>query len=96
MPIRLVFNGSPEDPNTFRRHIQESLKAFNPKSQVRKAKLQTCPDPSKVGFIMYSANNLQVNLLVRDVLSVIKKEKNLDIEVAIQSELDFLTNEDRK
>ena len=34
---------------------------------------------------MYSSNNLQVNLLVKNVLSVIKQEKDIDIEVAIQS-----------
>ena len=44
---------------------------------------------------MYSANTPQVNLVVNNVLSVIKQEKDLDIEVAIQSEVAFLTNEDR-
>ena len=39
---------------------------------------------------MYSANTLQVNLLVKNVLSVINQEKDLDIEVAIQSEVLFL------
>ena len=33
---------------------------------------------------MYSANTLQVNLLVKNILSAIKKEKDLDIEVAIK------------
>ena len=45
---------------------------------------------------MYSANTLQVNLLVKNVLSVINQEKDLDIEVAIQSEVLFLKNEYRK
>ena len=36
MHIILLFNGPPEDPNTFRRHIQEDLKYFNPKAQVWK------------------------------------------------------------
>ena len=44
---------------------------------------------------MYSLNTLQVNILVKNVLSVIKQEKDLDIEVKIQSELSFLTNEYR-
>ena len=95
MHIRLIFNRSPEDHNLLRRHIKKSLQAFHPNSQVRKAKLQTCPENPKVGFIMYSDNTLQVNLLVNNVLSVIKKEKDLDIEVAIQPELAFLTNKER-
>ena len=44
----------------------------------------------RVGFIVYIANTLQVNLLVKNVLSVIKQEKYLGIEVAIQSEVAFL------
>ena len=43
---------------------------------------------------MYSANNLQVNLEVRNFLSVINHKKDIEIEVTIQSELAFLTNED--
>ena len=30
--IRIIFNGPPEDHNSFRRHIQEALQAFHPKS----------------------------------------------------------------
>ena len=44
---------------------------------------------------MYSANTLQVNLLVKNVLLVIKQYKDLDIEFKIQSEVAFLTNKDR-
>ena len=84
MYIRLLFKGSSEDPNTFRRHIQEYLKALNPKNQVRKAKIQICPDPSNVGFIMHIANTIQVNLLVKKVISVIKQEKDLDIKMSTQ------------
>ena len=45
---------------------------------------------------MYSTNTLQMNLLVKNVLSVIKQEEDLNIEVEIQSEVAFLNNEDRK
>ena len=45
---------------------------------------------------MYSANTLQVKPLVKNFLSVIKQEKDLNIEVTIQSEVAFLTNEYRK
>ena len=48
-------------------------------------KLQKCTYPSKVGFIMYIDNNLQLNLLVKNVLTLIKQEKGLDIEVETQS-----------
>ena len=92
--IILLFNRPPDDSNTFRRHIQGSLKAFNPKAQVWKSKLQIFPDPSMVGFIMYSTNTLQLNPLVKNVLSVVKQKQNLNIEVEIQSEVAFLKNED--
>ena len=45
---------------------------------------------------MYSANTLLVKLLVKNVFSVTKHKKDLDIEVSIQSKVSFLTNEDRK
>ena len=96
MHTRLIFNGAPEDHNSLRRHIQEYLQEFHPKAQVWKATLQTCLEPSKVGFIMYSENTLQMKLLVKNVLLVIKQEKDFYIEVAIQSEAAFLTNEGRK
>ena len=84
MHIRLILSRALEDHNSPRRNIQESLQAFHPKNQVWKAKLQTFPEPSKVGFIVYSANTIQVNLLVKNVLSVIKQDKYIYIEVAIQ------------
>ena len=92
MHIILLFNGSPEDPNNFKINIQKPLKQFNHKAQAWKEKIQTCTDPSKVSFIMYRDNTLQVNLLVNNVLSGIKQEKDLDTEVAIQSEIAFLKN----
>ena len=45
---------------------------------------------------MYSTITLYVNLLVKNILIVTKQEKYLDIEVATQSEIAFLTNKDRK
>ena len=45
---------------------------------------------------MYSANTPQVNLLVKNVLSVINQEKVHNIKMATQSEAAFLTNEDRE
>ena len=62
---------------------EESLRAFHPKAQVLKENLKLCPQPSKVGFIMYSANTLQVNILVKNVLEVTNKYIGPDIEVAI-------------
>ena len=94
MNTMLLLNVSPEYSNTFRRYFQESLKEFHPKAQVWKAKLKTFLDPSKVGFIICSANTLQVNLLVNNFLSVIKQEIGPDIEVEIQLEAEFLRNED--
>ena len=76
MHIILLFNIPPKYTNYFRRYIQKALKDFKLKAQLWKSKLQKFPDPSQVGFIIYSANTLQVNLLVKNVLSVIKKKKN--------------------
>ena len=45
---------------------------------------------------MYNANTLQMILLFNNYLYIIKHEKDLDIEVTIQSEAAFLTNEYRK
>ena len=45
---------------------------------------------------MYRTNNLQVNLLVNNVLSVNEQEKGHNIEVAIQPKVAFLTNRYRK
>ena len=49
-----------------------------------------------MGFIIYSATNIQVNLPIKTVLSVIKQEKGHNTEVEIQPEVTFITNEDRK
>ena len=49
-----------------------------------------------MSFIVYSANTLQVMLLFNNLLSMMKHKKYLDIEVIIQLEVAFLTNEDRK
>ena len=79
MNIRILLNRSPEDSNNFRRYFQEYLRAFTPRDEVWKAKLQSLPDLSKVGFIMYIANTLQINILVNNVLAMIKQEIGPDI-----------------
>ena len=43
-----------------------------------------------MGFIVYISNTIQVDLLVNNLLSVINQDKDLDIELPIQSELAFL------
>ena len=96
MNILLILNGSPENINIFRIHFQDAIRAFHLKSQVWKSKLQTCLKPSKVVFIMYIAHTLQVNLLMKNVLRFIEQENGHSIEIAIQSEAAFQTNEDRK
>ena len=47
-------------------------------------------------FIIYISNTLQTNLLVKNVLSVINQEKVHNIKVAIQLEIEFITNKDRR
>ena len=72
MNTRLLLNRYSEDSNTFKGKFKDALRAFNPKDQVWKAKLQACPEPSNVVFIMLSVNTLQFNLLVNNILEVIK------------------------
>ena len=79
----------------FRRHFQDHIKVFHPKAQVWKSNLQTFPEPSKVGFIIYSAHMLQVHHLTKNVLKATERE-NKKTETAIQSEVDFQNEEDRK
>ena len=43
---------------------QENLMSFHSKSQVCKSKLQSCPEPPRVGHVMYCANNIQLNDLI--------------------------------
>ena len=40
---QFLFSGSPEDSNILRRQFPKNIKAFHPKAQVWKAKLQSCP-----------------------------------------------------
>ena len=63
--ISLLVNGYPEDINIFRRHFQDNIISLYPKAKVWKAKLQTCTEPSKVVFIIYSAHTIQFNLHIK-------------------------------
>ena len=96
MNILLLMNGSLEDTNLSRRKFQESIRAFHPKAQLWKSKLQSCPEPSKVGFMTYRGNTFQVNLLINNVLSGIEQENGTVIEITIKSEVAFLMNKDIK
>ena len=49
---------TPKEINIFRRYFKETIKAFHPKAQVCKSKLQICTNPSEVGFIMYIVHTL--------------------------------------
>ena len=45
---------------------------------------------------MYSDYTLQVNPFIKNLLSVIEQEKGHNIEAAIQLEVSFITNKDKK
>ena len=45
---------------------------------------------------MYSAKNLQVNILKKSVLVVVEQENGTTIDISVQSKLAFQTSEDRK
>ena len=59
-----MLNGTEEDVNSFRWLFQENLIAFHKKPQLWKSKLQSFPYPSRVGHVMYCANNIQLNDLI--------------------------------
>ena len=54
--------------------------AFHKKYQVWKAKLQSCPKPSKVVHIMYGENNIQATDLIANLLAVVEKEKTAELK----------------
>ena len=69
-----MFNITKEDINNSRRQFQEKLMAVYKKSQVWKTKIQSCPEPSKVGHTMYGADNTQYTYLIANVLAVVEKK----------------------
>ena len=80
-----MISRTPEETNSFCKYFQDNIKIFNPNAQVWKSKLKSCPKPSKLGYIMYSASTLQVQELVNNMIIFIKKEKGKEIEIAVQS-----------
>ena len=76
--------------------LQENLKAFHNKSQVWKAKLQTCPEPETVGYVTYVSNNILASDLIYNVLAVAEKENKCKIEIAVQLEAAFSIDPERK
>ena len=49
-----------QETNTLHKHFQYNIKVWNPKDQFQKEKRKSSPKSSKVGYIMYIANNIQV------------------------------------
>ena len=86
-------NGCPEDTKIFRRHFRDTIRDFHPKAQVWKAKLKTCLEPAKLGFIMYSAHTLQVSLIIKKFLKLIEQENGHSKEIKIQLNVSLQTNE---
>ena len=62
---------------------------FHPKAQVCKSKLQSCPDPYKLGYLVHSANNIQMVDLITNVLEVKETENGYNIGIAVQLEAVF-------
>ena len=52
-------NVTEEDVNIFKRLFQENLIVFHNKDQVCKSRLQSCPNPSRVGHVIHCVNNIQ-------------------------------------
>ena len=94
--LHLFFNETKGYGDSLQRLLQDNIVAFQTKAQVWKSKLKTCPEPSKVGFIMHSSQNFQTSYLVNNVLEVIKDEKWIDIEICTQLDPAFHTENDRK
>ena len=89
-------DGTEEEVNSFRQLFQENLMDFHNKDQVWKLKLQSCPEPSRVGHGIYCANNIHSNDIVTHVLKVIEKKNGPKIEIAIHQEAVFQTDSKRK
>ena len=68
-----MLNGAKEYVNIFRMHLQENIMSFHLKVQVWKYKLQSFPDPSKVVYVMYCTNNIQIIDMITNILEVIEK-----------------------
>ena len=66
------------------------------KEKVWKSKLQTCPEPSKVGYIIYSVHIPQVHDLAENLVTDIERENGETIETAFHSEVYFQNEEDRR
>ena len=66
------------------------------KSQVWKSKLQSCPEPSKFGHVIYGASNIQATDLITNLLTVAGKEKNRKIEITVQPQAEFQTDTEKK
>ena len=76
-------NITSEDTNYICKKIRDNIKLYNNKAQVWKAKLKSCTEPSKVGYIIYIANNIQVQELLHNMIRNIKQDKGKDTESAI-------------
>ena len=72
------------------------MKFFHLKEKFWKFKLQTCPDPSKVAFIMYSDHTLQVHHLIKNIVTAIERETGDTTKTSTQSEVAFHNEEDRR
>ena len=72
--------------NIFRTYLQENIMKFHTKAQVWKSKLQSWPEPSKVGYGIYCAKNTQMVDLIKNVLGVIEKENFHHIGIAVHLE----------
>ena len=70
--------------------------AFHRKAQVWKAKLQSCPEPSKISHVMYGANNIWACGLIANVLAFVEIDRKCKIEIAVQLEASFQTDQERK
>ena len=70
--------------------------AFHNEAQVWKSKLKSCPETSRVGHVVYCANNIQSNDLIVNVPKVTEKEKGSKIEIYIHEKAAFQTDSKRK
>ena len=92
---RFVFNEKKEYFNNFRRHLEENIMSFHPRAQVWKSKLKYWPGPSKVGYVIYCADNIKMIDMITNVLEFIEKENGYNIEIVVQMEAAFQTNSEK-
>ena len=73
----------------FQEKMKKRIKAFQPKAQVFRSKIQSCQKPSNEVYIMYSAHTIQVHNVFKKVIKTIEQGNCTKLDISIQSVADL-------